>query len=472
MLNFIKQSFRFSIKSILAFSLLSFLICVAVFSRSYPDQFSFRDMIWFPIGILLCAGLYYLWIWLLGKSNRFTIFFLSTLSLACYGIGLVSFDTQPVSDYKMIWQTANEIANGTFDANLLKGYDYMAVYHWQIGMAVLESVLIKLFGSHFTVLKVFSCVCSLLISYLVYVITSSKIGLSAGKAAYVLSAVFVSYIMSVNQLSNHQFGTIFLLLSLYFLDKQKYKFALLGGILAAVLNVFRAIAIIVLVAAIVIAIYRMLRDGKVAFHLKNLALTLIGYAISTALFSVVFLQLHYTSGPITENRIPYFKFHKGLTEYSEPFTDLKRFDGNQQEFNNWEKKEVGVLLGNPKGTAVFVANKMVRFLGLFDGQFEHTYNQDETVWKKNPVRAFYSIGWMQYAIYVLLALIGYSWWCKRNDLDIFQVWFVGNTLVYLFIEAISHYRFEHYIFIFMMAGCGFTVIKNRFSAKAEDSVIS
>src|SRR5690606_17556255 len=109
-----------------------------------------------------------------------------------------------------------------------------------------------------------------------------------------------------------------------------------------------------------------------------------------------------------------------------------------------------------------------RYLGLFDYQFEQTYNHDDKIWKQYPIKAFYSAAWMQYIVYVLLALVGFHYWRKNNDLDIYQIWFVGNTAVYIFVEAFTSYRFEHYIFIFVMAGYGCTVIFDKHFRKHDE----
>jgi len=48
----------------------------------------------------------------------------------------------------------------------------------------------------------------------------------------------------------------------------------------------------------------------------------------------------------------------------------------------------------------------------------------------------------------------------------YQIWFVGNTVVYLFVEAFTSYRFEHYIFVLLLAGCGAKVLLDRYGNAA------
>lgn len=94
------------------------------------------------------------------------------------------------------------------------------------------------------------------------------------------------------------------------------------------------------------------------------------------------------------------------------------------------------------------------YLGLFDYKFENTYNHDMSIWAQYPIKAFYSFGWGQYIFLIVFAIIGYNKWRKNHDVDIFQVFYIGNTLVYLFIEAFSAYRYESYPILIMFAGYG------------------
>ncbi|RYZ88991.1 MAG: hypothetical protein EOP06_10015 [Proteobacteria bacterium] len=463
-------SVRFFIKAILIFSLVAFLVCIFVFTRSYPEMFSIRELVWFPVGAGVCCGLYFLWKWLVKKSSAFTIVFLSTLSMVVYAIVLLTFNTVPVSDYGMIWKTANEMAAGTFNAHELKGSDYIIAYDYLIGISSFESMLIRTFGPNFWVLKVVTCLCLLLVSYLVYKMARTKTTEESARAAYILSALFLPYIMTAGQFSNHHIGTIFLLLSLYYIDRKSMKDAALAGFFISVLNFFRPIAPIVLLATVCLCVYKMIADGEIAHELRQLAIIVITYLATTAVYDTLFVTVDYAIDPVSTSNVPYFKFHKGMSNYDEPWTMLNKFDGDLKAYNEWEKAEVRKIVTSPS-TPVFVLNKMCRYLGLFDAQFEHTYNHDETVWQHYPIKAFYSIGWMQYIIYVCLALIGYIWWAKRNSIDIYQIWFIGNTLVYLFIEAITHYRFEHYIFLFLMAGCAFPLVRDRI-ARRRSGIVS
>jgi hypothetical protein len=124
-------------------------------------------------------------------------------------------------------------------------------------------------------------------------------------------------------------------------------------------------------------------------------------------------------------------------------------------YNEWQKDEViASFTDNLGGTTFFVAKKMILYLGWFDWKFEMTYNQNPKNYS-NAVRSCVAFGWGQYVFILLCALIGYSSWCKKNPLSIFQITYIGITLVYIFIEAFSSYRYESYPLLMIFAGIGF-----------------
>ena len=55
----------------------------------------------------------------------------------------------------------------------------------------------------------------------------------------------------------------------------------------------------------------------------------------------------------------------------------------------------------------FFESIVVRYLGLFDYQFEMTYNHDVEMYTQYPVKALYSTSWFQYALLLILAFFGF-----------------------------------------------------------------
>ena len=81
-----------------------------------------------------------------------------------------------------------------------------------------------------------------------------------------------------------------------------------------------------------------------------------------------------------------------------------------------------------------------------------------------PVKAFYSTSWFEYLALLLLAFWGLKKYITK-DIDIYMIFFIGNSLVYIFIEAISCYRFESYAMLIMWAAIGMNLIYNKKNTK-------
>ena len=442
----------FMILCIFIFSLISSGVCIIVFSIKYPDIFSAPEIVWCLPAIILFLFISSASKFLQCKSERFVIHTLIAVQILLSSIMILSYNTQPCSDYAMIWNSANEIAQGTFTSGINPTH-YMYYYNWQLGITVFESLLIRL-GFTFAGLKVFNAIILMIIQYMEYYLVKKKWGFSIACTAYTLSTFFLPWCLTIPQFTNHHIGLIFLLLTLCLLEQPKAFSWFEAGIILAVMNVLRPLGIIVLLAAICYSIYLIVQKRSL-YPLFPLFCLLVSYSISLMCFNTAFIHAGYTDAPISQARIPYFKFQKGLYGYNHPFEGLKSFGYDYDAYNAAMKQDLlHHISTQPLEIIIFIANKMVRYLGLFDYQFEMTYNHDVSFYTQYPVRALYILSWFQYIGFCLLALRGYLTYRKQHPMDVFQIFFIGNTLVYFLIEAFSSYRFESYPFLIMLAAVG------------------
>lgn len=442
----------FFIWSILCFTLLAFVVCIFVFCVKHQDVFSVAEIIWFIPATALLLLISKLAQFIQTRSERFATCLMIALEAVIAIIMITSYDTQPCSDYASIWQSANEIAQGRFSAGT-DPTQYMYFYNWQLGIAVFEAFFIK-FGATFFTLKVLNAILLIAIQHIEYRLVKQKLGFQTACTAYALSALFMPWCLTIPQFTNHHIGTIFLLMSLQLLEEQTPSRWAFAGVLLAMMNLLRPIGIIVLLTAVCYTIYLIIQRR----HIKPLVLLIVliaSYSLVLTCFDSVLISAGYTDSPVSHARLPYFKFQKGLYGYNWPLTDLNAYHYNYDEYNAAMKIElIEHISTHPLETLVFVANKMIRYLGLFDYQFEMTYNHDVAFYTQYPVRALYSTSWFQYIGICLLAIKGYPSYARRYPVDIYQVFFIGNTLVYLLIEAFSSYRFESYPFLIMLAALG------------------
>lgn len=436
----------------LQLTLVAFVVCLFYFCIKYTDIFSVAEIIWSLPILLFFPFINFLSKHVNKMSERIVIISMISAEILISFIMIVSYDTQPCSDYAIIWKGANEIAQGTFTAGITPS-DYMYYYNWQLGITVLESLPIRL-GFSFFGLKFINAALLISIQYIEYCLVKYKLGRQTACSAYLLATFFLPWCLTIPQFTNHHICLTLLLLTLHLLD-QPYRLRWsCAGILLAFINVLRPLGIIVILAAICYSIYLIIQKHSLQ-PLIPLICFLFTYTLFLTCFDNTFIQLGYTDAPVSKARIPYFKFQKGLYGYSNPSTDLSVFAYDYDAYNAAMQQELlDHLLTRPLDTLIFVANKMVRYLGLFDYQFEMTYNHDVTFYTQYPVRALYSLSWFQYIGICLFALRGYRIYRNRHPVDIDQIFFIGNTLVYFFIEAFSSYRFESYPFLIMLAALG------------------
>lgn len=449
------------IYAILASSILSAVVCLIVFSIKHTDVFSVFEFVWVIPGVLLLLLIFVLSRVLQKIRESAFVAIMIALGGAISVVMIASYNTVPVVDYKAIWDSAVSMAEGTFIGGLTPSH-YMYYYNWQLGIAAFESLFIRL-GASFFFFKVLNACLLILICLFEYFLVKKRFGAKPARTVYILATLFLPWCLTIPQFSNHHIGLIFLLAALCLIEADTRLSWALAGVLAACLNVLRPLGIIVLLSVICVAFYQMIKTKRFIKQIVKLALYCLSFFAVLALFDSVFIAAGYTDAKISESRIPYFKFQKGLYAYSDELLgDLERYDYDYDAYNAQMKKDlIATTTENPVRTLVFIANKMARYLGLFDYQFEMTYNNDIPFYTSYPVRALYSISWFQYIGVLALAMLGVKVYAKKYRFDVYQIFFIGHTLVYLLIEALSEYRFENYPLLLMLAALGIESINDR-----------
>ena len=471
--NVISRSVYYSIIGIFVFSLLSFPVCNYVYMTSYSEIFSWKEWIWIGPAILLV-----LLIKRFGKGfqlkNRIFIspYILGFLfSNVIFVTVLFTYDTQPASDWKIVWDAALKMANGSFTDGTKLG-SYMHEIPYQLGLAYFESILIRIFGSSYWVLKILNLILLNLITWSTFHFSKRKASEEVANYAYVAACLFLCYLMTVGQFTNHQIGFVFLYLSLYLYEKGKFSLCCLGGMMAAGLNFVRPMGIMVVATIFVYAIYLLTQRARRMPAIVNLLGFYISYKLVLLLLDLLLLNLNYTDEYMSRStRNLYHKIT--YTTYESKIDDrIAEYNYDYEAYDDAYRAEIiDMVMNHPQVIAKNVANKMVRYLGLFDYLFEMTYDHDESIWQKYPIKAIYSTQWFQYISFLCIALYGYIR-SKPCKIDIYQIFFVGNTFVYLFVEAFSTYRFVNYFYILYLVGYGLNEYENKNKDRIKDDKVN
>lgn len=472
-IKFIKTFLNVLVIAILLFSIISVPVCMFVYIRGYSNLFSVKELIWVFPAAIYTAVVFLIGKFLQNKKEYFLIISMILIEAVYVTFLLLFYNTQPCSDYTAIWNAAVEMSKGAFTDGLKNG-SYMYIYNWQLGIAAFESIFVRLFGENFFALKIFCAIITAVNNYLVYKCCCVKFNKKVGVYAYVAATMFIPWMLSVPQFTNHHIGFTLLLISLLLINKNKWYTYLAAGVFIAFLNVLRPMGIILVIAAFCMAVYNMIKGRSwksVAENAGKFVSLLLAFAVVITGFNVLFIKKEYTDMNISSARVQYFKFQKGLYGYEYPFEDYNKY-GNIDSYNEAMKKELAeTVKTNPAMVCKFVVEKMIRYFGLFDYQFEMTFDHDDNIWSKYPIKAFYSTSWFFYAFALIIAAVALIKRRKENDVDIFTVFFIGNTLVYILIEAFSSYRFESYYYIIMFMAVGFAMFADRIAKKTKNSEV-
>lgn len=476
--RFTEKTVYYFLLGILVVSVLCFFPCVVIHIMRYPDLFSVTEFVWLVPAVLL------VWLtYVLGAGVSVHTKYISPISLAfiCSNVlflsFLLTFDSIPTTDWKHVWSAANQMAQGTYTDGVKNG-SYMHEIPYQLGFAYFQSLIIRCFGANYAVIRFFNLIMMNAMLWIVYHFSKRKTNEHVAGYAIMASGLFLSWSMTIGVMTNHVIGFLLLYLSLYLYEKDKLWTCVLSGIALACLHFVRPMAAVVLAAIFCYAIYRWIKGDKLTRVVSNIVGFYLGFLAVCFLLDTLLLSLGYTDIYVSQSKRNIYHKITYTTYESKVDGTIADYNYDYEAYDAAYKAELFDMLTNHSDEiALGIANKMCRYLGLLDYGFEMTYNHDEAIWKKYPIKAIYSIQWFQYIIYLLIGILGYLKYRKTHETDLYQIFFIGNTLIYIFIEAFTSYRFENYLYLLFLVGYGMSEMgdKSKMAKRAlscEDSTVA
>lgn len=203
----------------------------------------------------------------------------------------------PVSDFKTIYDAANNLLKG--DNSALIGFGYFARFPHMTTYVLLFSSLIKLFGDNaLFAMKIINILFSTLSIYLVYLICSKvfkdykKILLGT-----FFMAILPSAILYVPVYCSENIAIPFYLASIYIFilvveKKNNCLLLILSGVLLSIGHLFRMVAYVILIAY---AMYILIYDKqKFIVKLRNILLIIVPFALFFIIFSNTLVSMNIT----------------------------------------------------------------------------------------------------------------------------------------------------------------------------------
>ncbi len=185
--------------------------------------------------------------------------FILLVSLVTRGFFMLRFNTQPDSDFLVLYAAAQGLAAGDFS---FLHDNYFVLWAYQIPFVVFEAGVLKLFGT-MTALKIINLLCMLGISLLIYKLARLFVSREAAFSFSVLYSLAPEPLLLSSVLTNQHLSLFLLLLGLYLaLNERRPVFAFLGGSLIAVGDLVRPEGVLVIASLLFIYILRLISGGE------------------------------------------------------------------------------------------------------------------------------------------------------------------------------------------------------------------
>ena len=179
------------------------------------------------------------------KKNKFIIFlFLFSLIIRLGVILLV--DTPIISDFKVMYDAALEIVNGT---DSYKSMGYFITWGYQMGHVLYQAFLLSIINSVFF-LKIVNCIVTSLTVVFVYLISRRICSERSAKISSILYSIFLFPLLLNSVLTNQFLPALIILIALYILLNINFKkkfviSSVIVGILLGLSNIFRSETIVI-----------------------------------------------------------------------------------------------------------------------------------------------------------------------------------------------------------------------------------
>ena len=245
------------------------------------------------------------------------ILLLCALAVRCAWALLV--DTQPESDFSILYQTARELARGV---NPMNDDPYFQRWSYQTGFTLWMALLIRLFGDSLQMLKLTNALFSSLNVLLVYLLARRFASRRGAGGAALLYLCYPGTWLLVPVLTNQHLSEFLLLAALcvYTIPaggwRKKLPLSAGAGLLLALSNVIRPSVIVAVLAAAAAAVLGLLADGGARQRGRILA----GAAVAIGVYMAVgagltgLVQVTGLNRNGLSDHLPQWKFALGLNQ--------------------------------------------------------------------------------------------------------------------------------------------------------------
>jgi 4-amino-4-deoxy-L-arabinose transferase-like glycosyltransferase len=403
--------------------------------------------------------------------NRFLtakqfLILLVIISFSIRILWIILVKTMPISDFDFMYEAAKSATKGDFS---FVTNDYFTTWGYQLGFTYYEAIVIKLFGDHLLILKLFNIFFGTGTSLFIYLITKKVFNEYSARAASLLYTIYIPNIVYSSVLTNQYISTFFFFGGLYFLlskglsDKYSWVYV---GLMLAMGNIMRPAGIIFIAGITVfILIFKILpfRKKESFNYTKKLVGVLMVYFLLQKLIAAGLMSAGLADNPLS-NQEPYWKFVLGVNYQTTGGWNIDdQYYVNQfklgPERNKAEISLIKERLKDKKQDIKLFRNKFVRFWSSPDDAANWAMGFDNNSKSKLLLMKYEKL---MYIGFCLFALGTISLFKRNNELSpLLYILLGGYVFIHLFVEVQTRYRFDILPVFFILVGYGVFVINQN-----------
>lgn len=186
-------------------------------------------------------------------ENKKTILYILVVAFILRIIWIFAIRTQPISDFKLMYETGRAVANGNFSG--FHGNSYFARFPHDSITVLYFAGLFKIDSNPLMLLKILNCIYETISVYLIYRIGIKMLNYKLGNIMAALLCIFPPFIFYTSEtMAENMAIPLFLgsvLLFINFINNKKIITLIFSGILLSLGDLFRPVGIVFLIAYII-----------------------------------------------------------------------------------------------------------------------------------------------------------------------------------------------------------------------------
>lgn len=381
-------------------------------------------------------------------SNRFIVSLFLTAVIVRL-LWIISINTLPASDFKIMYEAALELAKGNYE-EVLNSY-YLNTWVYQLGFTGYLALILKLFNNSLFMVKLINVIIVSLIPVVIYFSSKKLVCEKAARIPAILYALYIGSIVNTSVLTNQHLATLlFYIAILLILSNINRKFKwILVGMAIAIGQIIRPEGPIVLLAILLFLVFKDITNiKKVGKSLLEFIGILSIVFIISKIVSLGFINAGITNYQLS-NRDPLWKLVCGLNHdtkgtYSEE--DWEYLDGFGGLGKQREKAEIELIknrLTEYKRLPITFAYKYVVMWGGNDTSLQLSFT--DNIDNSTLYNIVLKLEKIQYIVISVMFMIGIINIIKRKEgfgkNHIYLIIFLGYLLAHLLIEVQPRYRY-------------------------------